>query len=220
MDQPGPARVSIIIPTYNRWPKVCDAIDSVLEQSVPAIPVVVDDCSTDGTADRLGKKYGSQITLIRQSTNQEKSAARNRGITEAETEFLCFLDSDDTYSRDGVENLLKAYNSTPDFDGVSYGGCTVDGEVEIPLDNLPSGNVLETYLRKPFLHTLSFMIRKSRLTAIGLYREDLYNMEDIELFVRLMARMDFLPCGAVVADISKQADSASANFVGFRIKVI
>ncbi len=205
-------RVSVIIPTYNRWPKVRDAIDSVLAQSVPTTPIVVDDCSTDGSADKLAEAYGSAITLIRQPVNKEKSAARNAGISEAESEFLCFLDSDDTFTPNGVERLLETFDSTPDFDGVSYGACTVGGEIEIPPDALPSGHVLAAYLKTPFLHTLSFMIRKSRLTAIGRYREDLFNMEDVELFIRLMARMEFIPCGAVVADIAKQADSASANF--------
>ncbi len=206
------ARVSVIIPTFNRRHRVPGAISSVLDQSPAAIPVVIDDCSTDGTVEMLQEAFDRQIRLIRQPENQEKSAARNAGIAAAETEFLCFLDSDDTMEPGAVQALLKVYDEDPEFYGAAYGGCYIGDRPEIPLDALPQGDVLHEYVRKPFLHTLSFMIRRSTLQEIGAYREDLTNLEDIELFIRLMARLEFRPCNAFVARIHKQDDSASINY--------
>ena len=70
-------KVSAIIPTYNYGRFVCQAVDSVLAQAWPNVEViVVDDGSTDDTADRL-KSYADKIRYIYQ-TNRGLSAARNK----------------------------------------------------------------------------------------------------------------------------------------------
>ena len=97
------ADVSVIIFCYNRWPKIREAVDSVLMQG-NALPIVVDDASTDGSAEKLREAYGDKIQLLVQDVNQEKSAARNKGIHAADSEFICFLDSDDVLLEDSVKN--------------------------------------------------------------------------------------------------------------------
>lgn len=206
-----PYSTGVIIPTYNRWPTVGEAIESVISQGEGVLPVVIDDASTDGTPEKLASAFGDRILLLRQETNQEKSIARNRGIQEVETEFLCCLDSDDLMEPGAIDALRKVYADDPEFDGVAYGGCYMGDRIEIPVDQLPSGDVLHQYVEHPFLHTLSFMIRRQVLIDIGPYRTDLTNLEDVELFVRLMARLEFRNCQAIVARIRKQDDSASIN---------
>ena len=97
IDGPGhPGLVSVIIPTYNRERWVAGAVRSVLEQTYsPVEVIVVDDGSTDGTADALGG-FGDQIRYVRQE-NAGVSAARNRGMAESRGEFVALLDSDDTW---------------------------------------------------------------------------------------------------------------------------
>ena len=88
--------VSVIIPTYNRSHCLGDAIDSVLAQTHKNLEIiVVDDGSTDGTKD-IVRSYGWPVKYIYQ-TNQGVSAARNRGIKEARSEWIAFLDSDDEW---------------------------------------------------------------------------------------------------------------------------
>ncbi len=87
-------RVSVIIPTYNYGTYVRGAIDSALRQRVPDVEIiVVDDGSTDGTADILDP-YEDRIKYIYQK-NAGLSAARNTGIANSTGEFIDFLDADD-----------------------------------------------------------------------------------------------------------------------------
>ncbi len=86
--------VSVIIPTFNRWPLIGDAIRSVLCQSLTDIEIiVVDDGSTDHTADRVRASFPSVRVIVQE--NSERGAARNRGAMVANGMYLNFLDSDD-----------------------------------------------------------------------------------------------------------------------------
>ncbi|MEA2659682.1 MAG: hypothetical protein QOF64_2278, partial [Candidatus Binatota bacterium] len=85
-------RVSVVIPTYNRWPMLGEAIESVLGQTYPGFElIVVDDGSTDDTVAQLGK-YRSRLRLFSQA-RKGVSAARNVGAGEARGSLLAFLDS-------------------------------------------------------------------------------------------------------------------------------
>ena len=89
--------VSAIIPTFNRCKYIRRAIDSVLAQTLPVDEIIViDDGSTDGTAEAVEEWYGSQVRVIRQE-NAGVSGARHRGIREAGGTWIAFLDSDDEW---------------------------------------------------------------------------------------------------------------------------
>lgn len=93
---PDAPTFSVVIATYNRWPFLAEAIDSVLAQTYSDFElIVVDDGSTDGTANHVAGRY-PDIQLIVQE-NAERGAARNTGIVAAEGTWLTFLDSDDIY---------------------------------------------------------------------------------------------------------------------------
>ena len=88
------ATVSIVIPTHNRAHLVCDAIDSALNQTLPAAEIiVVDDGSTDDTEARM-RKYGDRIRYVK-TVNGGVAHARNVGMRQATGDYLSFLDSDD-----------------------------------------------------------------------------------------------------------------------------
>ena len=97
------ARVSVIIPTYNRAVFIADAIQSVLTQTYSDFEIIiVDDGSTDNTREVVGGFNDSRIKYIYQE-NQWAAAARNNGIRASNGEYLSFLDSDDIL----MENALK-----------------------------------------------------------------------------------------------------------------
>jgi len=90
--------ISVVIPTYNRAPWVAAAVQSALAQTYPHTEViVVDDGSTDSTADVLEAFTRDGRVRYFHQENLGVSAARNRGIREARGRFIAFLDSDDVW---------------------------------------------------------------------------------------------------------------------------
>jgi glycosyltransferase involved in cell wall biosynthesis len=91
--------VSVLIPTYNRAYCLPRAIDSALAQTYPHVEIlVVDDGSTDTTADLVRERYGcdERVRSVRQA-NGGVSAARNHGLRLARGDYVAFLDSDDVW---------------------------------------------------------------------------------------------------------------------------
>lgn len=209
---------AVIIPTYNRWPHVCDAVDSVLAQTWPdAQCIVVDDASTDGTASRLRERYGNRIQLIAKEKNGEKSAARNDGVRAAEdAEFVCMLDSDDVLLPDSLASRSTLFLEDPAFDGVAYGisdrgGGNREARLREFAAHAPTGDVLAAYLENPFVDNNGYLLRRETMLHLGMYREDLTNREDIELLIRLAAKLEFRFCGSYSARIRRVDSSARAN---------
>ena len=107
-------KVSVIIPTYNRASKLLGAVQSALDQTYPSIEViVVDDGSTDDTAERIST-FLPRIKFLRQK-NSGPSVARNNGARHATGEILAFLDSDDVWTSDKIVRqvtLMEAYGNS------------------------------------------------------------------------------------------------------------
>ncbi len=99
-------RVSIVMPCYNGAAFLAAAVDSVLAQTYRDYElIVVDDGSTDRSAEILAG-YGGRLRVIRQS-NRGVSAARNNGIGQARGELVGFLDSDDYWDPEFLEEMVQ-----------------------------------------------------------------------------------------------------------------
>ena len=107
-------RVSVILPLYNKASYVRRALDSISAQTFKDFEaIVVDDGSTDEGARVVAEHKDARIRLVRQS-NKGPGAARNRGAIAARGEFLAFLDADDEWLPEYLEesvNLLENYGS-------------------------------------------------------------------------------------------------------------
>jgi glycosyltransferase involved in cell wall biosynthesis len=89
--------VSVVIPTFNRKDLILRALESVAQQTYPAIEViVVDDASTDRTAEAVaGRVFPMPVHIVRLPINQGPAGARNAGIRETKGKYIALLDSDD-----------------------------------------------------------------------------------------------------------------------------
>ncbi len=97
--------ISVIITSYNKEQYIKAAIDSVLNQSLPASEIiVVDDCSQDNTANAC-RYYKNRIKLIENKENQGLPCSRQTGITESNGKYILFLDGDDWISKNALKNL-------------------------------------------------------------------------------------------------------------------
>jgi len=101
--------VTVVIPMYNAAATIGRAIDSVLAQTArPSKIVVVNDCSTDNSAKVVRTAYGDAVRLVSTSKNGGISVARNHGASEASTEWLAFLDADDSWRPEFLERTVAA----------------------------------------------------------------------------------------------------------------
>lgn len=196
--------ISAVIPTYNRRMEVLRAVDSVLAQTTPVDEIiVVDDGSSDLTAETLAGKYGSAIKVIRQE-NRGVSAARNHAIRKARGEWIAFLDSDDVWLPTKIEQQTRALAAFGGEFGVNFTDNIFDGDPDIKLsrfqqagfDGASSSGILDDpgkYIvawRNPFV-TSSMLVLRSLLLEIGLFDEALVLGEDLDLMFRLAFRTRF-----------------------------
>jgi glycosyltransferase involved in cell wall biosynthesis len=103
-------RVSVIVPAYNAESYIAEALQSVIQQSYRDWEVVVaDDASSDGTA-HVASKVAPGLKLLRTDENGGIGAARNRAIAASSGELLAFLDADDLWRFDYLQELVELYD--------------------------------------------------------------------------------------------------------------
>ena len=142
----GAGKVSILIPVYNRAGLVRQAIDSALAQTYPDTEViVVDDCSTDGTAAAL-ERYGGRITVVRHAKNGGIGAALSTGLAASTGRWIKRCDSDDVLYPNAVRDLLDAHSKLgPGENTVPFMSMgTVDGHT-YPFQPGPMINRLDAF---------------------------------------------------------------------------
>lgn len=106
--------VSVVIPTFNRATRVQRAIGSALAQTHQGVEViVVDDGSTDGTAESIARGFDDDRLIVITTRNQGVSAARNTGIRRATGTHVAFLDSDDEWFPWKLEFQLGCLDLVP-----------------------------------------------------------------------------------------------------------
>lgn len=178
---PTAPQVSVVIPAFNAERYLTEAVQSVLEQGISDIEVlVVDDGSTDGTA-ALADEVGPPVTVVRQA-NGGIGSARNAAIARATGIYLAFLDADDVWPVGSLAVRLAALAAKPEADGV-FGSVQEfrDGGDDLPVQ---SGALAGTLL-----------IRRAKFEAVGRFNEDL----SIGEFIDWMARA--IEAGLVFASI-------------------
>ena len=192
--------VSVVIPAYNVEHYIGRAIDSVLAQSRPAQEViVVDDGSTDGTADVI-KRYGSDVQYIYQQ-KAGASSARNRGIENASSEWIAFLDADDEYLPQKLETQMPLMERNPDllWSYTNYIIRPADGNNQRlahnidKVKNLIKGkeffdDCLFAYSHGVPTHTITLMARRKTLQEAGMFLKDQPWAQDADLAFRLAYR--------------------------------
>ncbi|MEN9358849.1 MAG: hypothetical protein RL095_384 [Verrucomicrobiota bacterium] len=185
---PAPT-VSVIIPAYNAARFIGRTMDSVSRQSFDDLEIiVVDDGSTDDTAEIVLSHPDPRIRLIRQA-NASQAAARNRGIAASSAPYLSFLDADDLWTPD---KLAKQVAAMGDVDLCCTDGSSIDLEdalIQTGIFPGHSGAVWEKLLTRNFIACSSVMLRRSALEPLDAYfRLGRQGCEDWDLWLRVAAR--------------------------------
>ena len=197
--------VSIIIPAYNAATLIEETLDSLLNQTHSAIEIiVVDDGSTDNTADVV-QRYGRSVILLQQRNSGGCSGPRNTGLRVAKGTFVTFFDADDLMRPDKIARQVACLRSNPELVAVltDYRNFTgsapwksthfetcpgLTEELNRHSDDLAvlSGDRAQTLLLKEnFNISNSPMYHTAALRQIGGFNEDLKSSEDFELIYRI-----------------------------------
>lgn len=181
--------VSVVIPTHNRLDSLCIAIDSVLDQRHPVHElIVVDDGSSDGTAEHLRQHY-PDIKLIQQS-NHGVSHARNRAIEQATGDWLAFLDSDDRWFTNKIGTQIDALKKLPQLRLCHCDEHWIRNGKRVNQKHKHQkygGDIFEHCLPLCAISPSASVIHRSLFDDIGLFDESLPACEDYDLWLRICA---------------------------------
>ena len=182
--------MTVIIPTFNRREKLAKALSSVLSQQDVCFEVwVIDDGSTDGTAERVQKEFPSVHYFFQ--PNQGPSAARNRGIERARGEWIAFLDSDDEWMPDKLKMQLYFFEKHPAFSVCQTEEIWIRNGVRVnPMKKHQKygGWIFEKCLPLCVISPSAVMIHRKILEETGLFDESLPACEDYDLWLRIACR--------------------------------
>lgn len=190
-----PSLVSVVIPTYQRSDTILRAIASVRGQSYPNWELwIVDDASTDDTAEVVQRLDDARIHYLRQDVNRGTGAARNAGMARARGDYIAFLDSDDEWLPHKIQAQIDCFERALPTTGLVYSGAW---RIRSP-DNVqaiqPSarGAIFHRLLRENVLlgGGSSVMIRRSVWEEVGGFDEELPAIEDFEYWVRVARSFD------------------------------
>ena len=196
------APVSVVIPAYNGERFIRAAIESVQAQTLPVAEIIVVD---DGSRDRTAEIVRELGVILVCQPNKGVSAARNEGIRRAANAWVAFIDQDNLWEPQKIEYQWGAIQSYPDVAVVSChmswfadesirahtpaidvdGGYAKENDGRIAYfprvsDHLPLNRMID--------YTSSVLVRRDVLMAAGMFNEDLRQNEDLECFLRVIAR--------------------------------
>ena len=184
--------IDVVIPAYNARDTLASAIGSIQRQTVRDIGiVVVDDGSTDGSAELLAEiGAGDERVRVVTQANGGIVDALNTGLAHTDAAFIARFDADDIAFEDRLEKQLDFLRANPGHVAVGGNSWHIDsrgdrigtysefiGEMEPDPDLAPSK---EPYLMHPFL-----MVRRDAIMLVGGYRH-VFHAEDTDLYWRLL----------------------------------
>lgn len=209
--------VSVVIPTYNRSRTICASVNSVLNQTYKNIElIVVDDCSTDDTLDKLKKIDDPRLKIIRHIQNKGQNAARNTGIKASTGEYIAHHDSDDVWHLDKLEvQIQKIQEVKAD---ILCCQTAVNDEVSHKyMYNHPDGKLVHegfiTYkqLLKHNCTTTQTIIGKANCFKNIMFDELQPRFTDWAISLELVKEYKFYYMQEVLVDVYQQKDSITKN---------
>lgn len=209
-----PETISVIIPAYNAEAFLAEAVESALSQSFPAHEIiVVDDGSTDRTPE-VAKKYNGRIKYVRQE-NAGPACARNRGIRLATGEYVAFLDADDIWKSDKLEEQVRAFRENPAA-ALVYSKINVINSKKVNSSARPakaySGKIFDNLLVENFILLSTVVVRSSALREVGCFDESLFTAEDTNLYLKLAKLHEIVCVDKVLVYYRKHGKNISDRF--------
>jgi glycosyltransferase involved in cell wall biosynthesis len=209
--------LSVVIPLYNKGPHIADTLNKVLAQTVaPLEIIVVDDGSTDH-GPSVVKGYAEQGVRLIQQANQGVSAARNAGVAHARSSYVAFLDADDEWLPEHIEQLTRLIQRYPDAALFSTAHqIRRDGHLIQPRLAFPIGwsGLVEDFFVSyanglSLVNSSTACVRKDALESVGGFPLGVKRGEDVITWVKMALAHPVAHASVVTAVFNQDAVNRS-----------
>lgn len=199
--------VSVGIASYNNGPYLEELLDSIRQQSYPAVElIIVDDCSTDNSAKIIEgwlARTGYPATFIQHEHNQGIVRTFSDCRAHATGEYISLVGSDDILAPNMVAATVAEFERQGPDCGAVYSDCRVIDSKGQEMaasflrlldagfaDSPPQGNIIVPLLTGFYLPALTTTMRRSALDQTGEFDQTLFS-EDLDMWLRLSRRFRF-----------------------------
>jgi len=215
-------RVSIIVAAYNGEKYIRETIESLLNQEEKNIEVlVVDDGSTDKTAEIVKSFTDPRIRYFYQNNSGSQAAPRNKGIKEAKGDFIGLCDQDDLWYANKIEKQIESYENCENKKDIGIIISSADliddkgkktGVAKVPFEGfLGSKESYKKLLAGDFITACSVLVPKKVLDEVGLFDEGLAGVDDYDLFLRIVEKYGILAINEPLCAWRQSEESFSAD---------
>ena len=188
------ASISVIIPLYNKERFIKETLNSVFNQTFFDYEIIiVDDGSNDSSASIIREINDPRITLFSNSNNGV-SHARNYGISKSNSDLIAFLDADDLWESNHLENLHRLYTSFPNCGlyATAYSKQFFNRKkMKAHFNGVSSDHfgIIEDYFSASIIDSIAWtsgvLIPKKTILEIGGFDEEMRSGQDTDLWVRI-----------------------------------
>ncbi|MGI8385423.1 glycosyltransferase family 2 protein [Robertmurraya sp. P23] len=201
--------VTVIIPTYNRANLLPKAVESVLNQTIQPLEIlIVDDHSTDNTKEVVESFKNEKIKYIVNSREKGANGARNTGIVLAKGDYIAFQDSDDIWKPKKLEKQVQYCTERPEVDMVFCSLSIENLNRIVPKRKVESNEIKALLERGNFISTQTIFIKKE-VAEKTLFDESLMRFQDWDFCIRVSRNYLIHHLNEVLAIADVQNDSIS-----------
>lgn len=211
---------SVIIPLYNKSDFIIQTMEDVLHQSFDNFEIIiVNDGSTDDSLEKAQQFTDDRIRIFCQQ-NQGVSAARNKGMSVALGNYFCFLDADDEWMPDYLENLYQTIVNFPNAGMYCSRYKTKIGNdhfSECRLPDLPEDyqGYVEDFFKSSYVNrvalTSAVAIDKKVFLDIGGFDVNISSGQDLDYWIRIVVKYPVAICKGITMIYNYLPDNRSLS---------
>ena len=192
-----------------------EAINSVFSQTLLPDEVIVVDCrSKDGTKEAV-YEYPKPVRFI-ETKISGASAQRNTGISQANGNYIAFIDDDDIWHPEKLKIQMEFLKTHSEVAMASSGNVRIKHKIKIKKSDWIFGDLYMKLFMKSFIHTSTVVIKKDVFDKIGCFNENYKRAEDYDMWLRISRSFSLAHIKSPLAWIRKCETRLSSDKIDLR----